>query len=265
VFPDLITTKRAEIALKLIPAGRFTMGSPAGEGGDDERPQHEVTISRAFYLGTLPVTQAQYEKLIGKNPSHFSATGHGKAKVATMDTSRFPAETVSFWDAAYFCNALSKAEGIETYYSIQAVVVDEILGGSGYRLPTEAEWEYACRAGNTSPYGFDDGEDELPQYAWFCENSDERTHTVGERIPNRFGIHDVHGNVMEWTLDGYEHDYYSRSPATDPRGPSSFRSPRVLRGGCWYFSAEQCRSASRFNLSQQRRRQYMGFRIARDP
>jgi formylglycine-generating enzyme required for sulfatase activity len=260
----LITTKRAEIALKLIPAGRFMMGSPAGEGSDDERPQHEVTISGAFYLGVLPVTQAQYEGLIGKNPSHFSATGSGKAKVATMDTSCFPVETVSFWDAAFFCNGLSNAEGFDPYYKIEAVVVDEILGGSGYRLPSEAEWEYACRAGTTSPYGFDGRDEELARYAWFCENSADRTHAAGEKLPNSFGIHDMHGNVMEWTSDGHEGDYYSRSPATDPRGPSSLRSPRVLRGGCWYFAAEDCRSASRFNLSQQRRRQYMGFRIARD-
>jgi serine/threonine protein kinase len=136
--PDLITTKTADIPLKLIPAGTFLMGSPEGEGGQEERPQHKVTISRPFYLGIHPVTQGQYTKLMGKNPSWFAPTGKGKDKVARMDASRFPVECVSWYDSVQFCNGLSKAEGLVPYYKIQGERV-EIAGGGGFRLPTEAE------------------------------------------------------------------------------------------------------------------------------
>jgi formylglycine-generating enzyme required for sulfatase activity len=260
-LPDVIKTKTADIALKLIPAGKFLMGSPSGQGRNDEYPQHSVTITKPFYLGVHPVTQGQYTKLIGKNPSHFAATGGGKDKVARMDTSRFPVESVSWVESAQFCNALSKAEGLDPYYKIQGDQV-EILGGKGFRLPTEAEWEYACRAGTTTPYGFDGGESELGRYAWFDKNSDQRTHAVGETEPNPFGLHDMHGNVWEWVWDGYEADYYLRTPESDPPGPSQ-AADRVFRGGSWGNTAEGCRSANRSSITPGSRNGSVGFRVAR--
>ena len=259
--PGRIITRTADIPLKLIPAGTFLMGSPDGEGADDERPQHKVTISRPFYLGVYPVTQAQYAMLMGKNPSRFAATGDGKDKVAWMDTSQFPVDQVNWYESVQFCNALSQTEGLVPYYEIRGEKV-EILGGDGFRLPTEAEWEYACRAGTSSAYGFKGGEKELRGYAWFIKNSDERTRVVGEAKANQFGLHDMHGNVWEWTWDAYEADYYRRSPEADPLGPSQVAT-RVGRGGSWIYMPLQCRSASRIESRPGRRLSFFGFRVAR--
>jgi formylglycine-generating enzyme required for sulfatase activity len=240
------------------------MGSPEGEGEARERPQHKVTISRPFYLGIHPVTQGQYTKLIGKNPSHFAATGGGKNKVARMDTSRFPVECVSWYESVQFCNVLSQAEGLDPYYKIERFFwtkLVKIAGGNGFRLPTEAEWEYACRAGTSSPYSFEGGEEELPRHAWFAENSDQRTHVVGETKANKFGLHDMHGNVWEWVWDGFA-DYYLRSPEADPVGPSQAAS-RVIRGGSWYNGPHGCRSAYRDWNAPGYRYFNLGFRVAR--
>jgi formylglycine-generating enzyme required for sulfatase activity len=261
--PDLITTKTADITLKLIPTGSFLMGSPDGEGEEDERPQHRVTISRPFYLGIHPVTQGQYVRLMSQNPSWFASTGEGNAKVAGMDTSRFPVEDVSWYDAVRFCNALSQAEGLDPSYKIHGDRVEN-GGGDGFRLPTEAEWEYACRAGTSSPYGFQGGEEEFPHYAWFDENSGGRTHAVGEARANNFGLHDMHGNVWEWTWDTYWSDYYARSPEIDPAGPTA-AADRVVRGGSWINSADGARSAYRSRGTPDHRSIHLGFRVARVP
>jgi formylglycine-generating enzyme required for sulfatase activity len=257
---DILTTKTALIPLKLIPTGTFMMGSPDGKGCDDERPQHKVTISSPFYMGIYPVTQAQYAKLMGKNPSWFAATGGGKDQIAGMDTSRLPVEQVAWFEAALFCNALSKAEGLDLAYRIDGENV-AMSGGKGFRLPTEAEWEYACRAGRSSDFGFDGGERELPGYAWFDQNSGQRTHPVGEAKANGFGLHDMHGNVWEWCGDGYEADYYDRSAQVAPLGPSQ-TAAQVIRGGGWNGIAESCRSAYRVWGAPVVRRSGLGFRIA---
>jgi formylglycine-generating enzyme required for sulfatase activity len=259
--PDLITTRTTDLTLKLITAGTFRMGSPEGEGADDERPQHRVTISRPFYLGIHPVTQGQYARLMGKNPSWFAATGGGKDEVAGMDTSQFPVEQVNWYESVQFCNALSQAEGLDPCYKIQGDRV-EFAGGDGFRLPTEAEWEYACRAGSSSRYGFQGGEEELPRYAWFGRNSDERTHVVGEARANDFGLHDMYGNVWEWTWDKFRSDYYTNSHDIDPVGPSE-ASVRVIRGGCWYNDPRFARSASRSRDAPGIRSNNLGFRVAR--
>jgi formylglycine-generating enzyme required for sulfatase activity len=257
---DSINTKTADIPLKLIPAGAFLMGSPEGDGRDDERPQHKVTITRPFYLGINPVTQGQYARLMGKNPSHFAATGYGKNKVAGMDTSRFPVEQVNWDEAVQFCNALSEAEGLEPYYHKVQDQPVEILGGSGFRLPTEAEWEYACRDGTSTLYKV--GEGVLPGYAWFDKNSDGRTHAVGETKANKFGLHDMHGNVWEWVWDAYDADCYRRSPGVDPVGPSS-GPDRVVRGGSWRSAAESCRAAYRGRNTTSSADSLLGLRLAR--
>ncbi|HUT94607.1 MAG TPA: SUMF1/EgtB/PvdO family nonheme iron enzyme [Thermoguttaceae bacterium] len=190
----------------LMPAGEFMMGSPDSDpaGRDDEKPQHLVRITRPFYLGIYPVTQAEYERVIGANPSHFQG-----------DPNR-PVETVSWSDAKKFCDKLS-------------ALPEEQAAGHLYRLPTEAEWEYACRAGSATRYSFGDPAGSLRGYAWWRANSGGTTHPVGKKKPNAWGLHDMHGNVYEWCADFYLHNYYSQSPPSDPSGPS-FGVNHVLRG-----------------------------------
>ena len=159
---DTITTRTAGITLKRIPAGTFQMGSPDGTGDKEEHPQHEVRITRPFYLGVTEVTQAQYEAVMGNNPSHFSATGDGKDKVAGQSTGQHPVEYVSWLDAVKLCNKLSEMEGRMPFYEINGETVRvPDWKASGYRLPTEAEWEYAC--------GGDPAD--LEEHAWFDANS----------------------------------------------------------------------------------------------
>ncbi|MCX5671055.1 MAG: SUMF1/EgtB/PvdO family nonheme iron enzyme [Planctomycetota bacterium] len=188
----------------LIPAGKFMMGSPDSAQGpiDFEVPQHEVILSKPFYMGVTEVTQAQYQAVMGKNPSEF--------KGATN-----PVETVSWNDATEFCKKLSEKAG-------QAV-----------RLPTEAEWEYPCRAGTQTAFSFGDDLSALGDYAWWDGNSDKTTHPVGQKKPNSWGLYDMHGNVWEWCADWYGE--YPKGPVTDPSGPATGYGGRVLRGGAWYY------------------------------
>ena len=185
----------------------------------DEKPRHEVRITRPYYVGVYPVTQAQYRAAMGENPSWFSSTGGGKDKVIGRSTDQHPVESVSWLDAARFCNRLSEQEGLTAFYEIRGPDVRmPNWGGTGYRLPTEAEWEYACRGGSTASYCFGDGERELSGYAWFGGEGGS-THPVGLKRPNAWGLCDMHGNVWEWCWDWFSKDYYARSPADDPRGP----------------------------------------------
>jgi len=188
----------------LIRPGRFMMGSPASEAGRDDKydegPEHEVTITRSFYMGVTEVTQAQYEAVMGKNPSEFK----GATKAVDL---------VSWDDATEFCKKLSD--------KTRQVV----------RLPTEAEWEYACRAGTQTAFSFGDSHAALGDYAWWVGNSDKTTHPVGQKKPNAWGLYDMHGNVFEWCADW--HGEYPKGPVTDPFGPATGRL-RVMRGGSWY-------------------------------
>ncbi len=204
--------------LKLIPAGEFRMGSTEA---DNEKPRHLVTIARPFYLGVYPVTQRENMLVAKENPSHFSGND------------RLPVESVSWFDAVTFCNALSQKDGLPPFYKINGKTVQvPDWSGPGYRLPTEAEWEYACRAGTNTRFLFGNDENALGQYAWYSANSGSKTHPVGEKKPNAFGLHDMHGNVWEWCWDGYDANYYGQSRAKDPRGPEA-AVPRVFRGGSW--------------------------------
>ena len=218
----------------LIPAGSFMMGSPDGEGNDEEHPRHRVEITRPFYLQTTEVTQGQWKAVMGSNLSYFDSCGDD-----------CPVERVSWEDAQEFIRRLNRMEGREIY-----------------RLPTEAEWEYACRAGSSSAYCFGDDEDRLGEYAWYRANSGYETHSVKGKRPNAWGLYDMHGNVWEWCQDWYGEDYYSRSPRRDPRGPSSGEE-RVIRGGSWCNSAGGLRSAYRNRNAPDLRNRYMGFRVAR--
>ncbi|GHT84971.1 hypothetical protein AGMMS49960_02070 [Betaproteobacteria bacterium] len=220
----------------LIPAGSFIMGADENDkdADDDETPQHRVSINQTFYLGKYPVTQGEWEAVMGSNPSKFKGRSN-------------PVEQVSWNDVQTFIQRLNTKEGTNKY-----------------RLPTEAEWEYAARAGTKSTYSLGDDKGELGVYAWYDGNSGDQTHPVGQKKPNPWGLYDMHGNVYEWVNDWYDVSYYSRSPSTDPAGPSSGQY-RVLRGGSWYSLDWLLRSAFRGNNSPELRFLNVGFRLALSP
>jgi formylglycine-generating enzyme required for sulfatase activity/WD40 repeat protein/serine/threonine protein kinase len=199
--------------LNLIPAGRFLMGSPENEPGRvvDEGPQHEVTISKPFHIGVYDVTQAEYQKITGKNPSRFKINQGGGWD--------HPVETVSWEDAVNFCKQLSD-------------LPEEKMACRVYRLPTEAEWEYACRAGTQTAYSYGENPNKWAEYGWFNGNSLGKTHTVGQKSANSWGLHDMQGNVFHWCADWYGENYYKESPRTDPQGPAK-GDIRVCRGASW--------------------------------
>ncbi|MGA8141155.1 MAG: formylglycine-generating enzyme family protein [Desulfobaccales bacterium] len=228
------------MSFRYLPAGTFLMGSPEHEPGrnDDEVP-HEVTLTPDFYLQTTPVTQGQWQVLMGRNPAFFISCGDD-----------CPVEQISWHECREFIKRLNA------------------LGEGTYRLPTEAEWEYACRAG--SPEAFANGEiatlfcdfdPSLDLMGWYCGNSDRHIHPVAQKHPNAWGIYDMHGNVLEWCQDWYGD--YPLSTGPDPLGPKS-GSGRVIRGGSWFSSAKTCRSASRFSWSPQSGSHFLGFRLVRE-
>jgi formylglycine-generating enzyme required for sulfatase activity len=232
-------TNSIGMKLVLIPKGKFTMGSPREETGrEEDEPQHEVNLTAPFYMGAYEVTQGQYEKVMGKNPSFFSEAGPGRGKDAVkgMDTADFPVERVSWEDAVEFCKRLSG-------------LAEEEAAGRAYRLPMEAEWEYACRAGEATP--FHPGNTLTPQQANISRSGGlKRTCRVGSYKPNAWGLYDMHGNVGEWCSDWYDKDYYKGSPGQDPKGPAKGSDfglglVRVERGGSWFDSDGNCRAACR--------------------
>ena len=215
---------------KLIPVGDFLMGSPEDDSGkeDDKTPQHRVQITKPFYMGIHEVTQEQYEQVVGENPSHFKGPS-------------LPVECVSWDDASEFCARLS-----------------EMDAANDYRLPTEAEWEYACRAGTTTK--FSHGDNLSPDHAWYGGNSDDKTHPVGEKCANPWGLYDMHGNVWEWCADWYDPEYYGTTPFDAPKGPIT-GSHRVDRGGCYRYHGGNCSSANRSRLKPDSRISVVGFRV----
>jgi formylglycine-generating enzyme required for sulfatase activity len=224
-LPATIVTKGG-IEMILIPAGSFQMGN--GRGKDDETTVHTVTVD-AFLMDKYEVTQAEYERHHLPNPSHFKGPN-------------LPVEQVTWVQAAVYCNARSKAEGLQPCYNEDNAQCD--FQANGYRLPTEAEWEYACRAGTDTDYSFGNASGKLGEYAWFADNASKKTHPVGEKKPNPWGLFDMHGNVAEWCNDIYDKDYYHRSPAANARGPSDGKQ-YVLRGGSWKSPPETLRSSYR--------------------
>jgi len=210
-----------------LPGGTFTMGQKDSEV---DEPPHEVTLS-PFAIDKFEVTQEEYEKVMGNNPSKVKGNKN-------------PVEQVRWSDAVRYCNERSRLEGLEPAYDLKTWTCR--FEANGYRLPTEAEWEYAARAGATSAYSFGDSDSELPKYAWFKTSSDGKPHPAGQRKPNAWGLHDMHGNVWEWCNDFYKVDYYPQSPAQDPKGPDT-GDKKVLRGGCWNSTSDACRSAFRYN------------------
>jgi formylglycine-generating enzyme required for sulfatase activity len=235
-------TNSIGMKLVLIPKGTFQMGSPIDEeGADDDEAQHQVTITKEYYLGVTEVTQGQYEKVMGANPSHFQ-----KRDIRKSDSSMYPVESVSWKDAVEFCKKLSELP--------EEKKVDRV-----YRLPTEAEWEYACRAGGKTAYSFGESSKSLGEYAWFDGNSNGQTHPVSEKKANAWGLHDMHGNVWEWCSDWY--GKYPKGSVSDPTGPKK-GSIRVYRGGSWFNVDANCRSAVRNWFTPEDRLYSIGFRVA---
>lgn len=219
------------IAFRYCPAGEFMMGSPDDE---DERSydefQHKAILTRGFWLMETPATQALWKSVMGDNPSKFKGDDR-------------PVENVSWEDCQVFIGKLNAAISLSP--------------GEKFRLPTEAEWEYACRAGASDPFGGSDIDD----ICWYRANSGKQTQPVGRKAPNAWGLCDMRGNVLEWCSDWYDEDYYFESPTEDPTGPSS-TSDRVLRGGCWSYYAGLCRAAYRNCHDPSGRGDGIGFRLA---
>ena len=264
-------TNSVGMKMILIPPGEFVMGNsreeiawarttwpgqvaigvhdPAGRTWlEDAFPPHRVRITQPFYLGIHEVTQDAYERVMGVNPSGCKEPRH-------------PVETVHWNDAVEFCHRL-------------AALPAEKAAGRVYRLPTEAEWEFACRAGTTTPYHFGDDPSQLEEYAWYGGGRlragagagmgvvpPVTTHPVGQKRPNAWGLFDMLGNVQEWCHDVYSIDYYRKAPVEDPTGPV-VGSSRVHRGGAWLFGASSCRSASRSSFPADRGVPILGFRAA---
>jgi formylglycine-generating enzyme required for sulfatase activity/serine/threonine protein kinase len=254
------------MTLKQIPAGEFMMGSPDAdaEATKDEKPEHPVRIS-AFYMGIHEVTQAQYQAIMGINPSYFSANGGGKNQVAGRPTDQYPVEYLTWLDAVRFCNALSVRDGLLPFYEINGEAAENVeipnKKGLGYRLATEAEWEYACRAGTKTKYSFGDDAALLNDYGWFDQNSVRMTHAVGEKRPNAFGLYDMHGNVWEICGDVYDENYYKHSSADDPFKLSG-TGAQVIRGGSWRRLPQSSRSSMRVGYTPIGREPDLGFRVA---
>ncbi|MEO1994708.1 MAG: SUMF1/EgtB/PvdO family nonheme iron enzyme [Planctomycetaceae bacterium] len=240
--PPQSITNSLDMRLVRIPAGSFFMGSAASDPGarGDEMPRHEVQISKPFYLGVHEVTQTQYLEIMGTNPSSFQRSGLLKDAPADIDADRLPVDNVTWYSAVDFCRRLSRRP-------------EESRAGRVYRLPTEAEWEYACRAGTETPFHY--GAALSSSQANFngkhpfgsapIDGFLNRTAPVGSFKPNKFGLYDMHGNLHEWCLDRFRRDYYSVSPEQDPQGPK-YGTSRVIRGGDWYSDGRDCRSAFRY-------------------
>ncbi|MDA1051016.1 MAG: formylglycine-generating enzyme family protein [Planctomycetota bacterium] len=242
--------------LARIPAGEFIMGVPASEKGSTppEQPQHCVKFTRPFYLGIYEVTQAEFQLVLERNPSEFQS-------VEGQETGRFPVDSVCWDDAVEFCGKLSEA-------------AEERRAGRVYRLPTEAEWEYSCRAGTATVFHFGNSasaadanfDGQHPYGGKSRGPSPRRTATVGSYQPNAFGLCDMHGNVNEWCADWFQKGYYQSSPDNDPPGPMDGElygvTARVLRGGGWTNIGMMCRSGERHYDPSTRRYHDYGFRVA---
>ncbi len=226
--PHPITSFKTQSGIEMIivPGSSFMMGSENGNA--DEQPVHPVTVD-GFAMDKFEVTQDIYEQLMMADPSHFK------------DAKR-PVEQVRWSDGAMFCNARSELEGLESCYNLDTYECN--FNATGYRLPTEAEWEYACRAGTSTVYDFGVDPQKLGTYAWYAANSNNKTSIVGTKKPNQWGLCDMYGNVMEWVHDVYDENYYENSPENNPRGPAEGKK-RVLRGGAWNSGPDACRPSYR--------------------
>ena len=232
---ETFTSPSTGMEFVLVPAGEFEMGSCSEEKDrlDCEYPVHKVTIKNSFYLGKSSVTQKQWKKIMGNNPSHFKGEDR-------------PVEMISWKEVQAFVQKLNAKESTDKY-----------------RLPSEAEWEYACRAGTQTRYFFGDDESKLNEYAWYAENSGSKTHSISQKKPNPWGLYDVHGNVWEWVQDEW-HENYNGAPSNGIVWKDEDSSDRVSRGGSWYCTTLFCRSAGRFKREAESRFSNLGFRLLRE-
>jgi formylglycine-generating enzyme required for sulfatase activity len=249
-------TNSIQMTMVKLPSGSFTMGSPLGEPGrGDDEVQHRVALSRSFYISAHEVTQLQYKAVTGENPSEFSSCG-----------ASCPVEMVTWFDALIFANQLSEREGLSLCYAISRSEIRWHRSCTGYRLPTEAEWEYAARGGEASVYS---GSNTVDDVGWVKGNSEKRTYPVGQKKPNAWGLYDMTGNVWEWTWDIYgPYSGKAADPAgasSDPdRGKSWFDlANRVYRGGGWFNKTELGRVANRSYNKPRLRFPALGFRLVR--
>ena len=257
-----------------IKAGTFTMGSSIDtdpdRGGNED--QHPVTLTKGFYMSKYQVTQKEYLDVMESNPSYFTTSPEG-------NPDKLPVEQVNWYHAIAFCNRLSILAGLTPVYTVSGISntdaevwkhsevptgnnttwndVEMNYTANGYRLPTEAEWEYACRAGKETAFSY--GDTANGDYMWYSANSDWMTHEVGKKLPNAWGLYDMHGNVYEWCWDWYAATYEG---STDPEGPAT-GADRVFRGGCWGHGAQYARSAYRDSLVPGSRYYHIGFRLVR--
>lgn len=232
-IPKTFTSSSTGMEFVLVPTGKFMMGSPSEEQDryHDEYPVHEVTITSSFCIGKYPVTQKQWKEAMGNNPSNFKGEDR-------------PVESISWEDVQKFVKKLNEKEGADKY-----------------RLPSEAEWEYCCRAGTQTRYFFGDDESKLNEYAWYDKNSGSETHPVGQKKPNKWGLYDMNGNVWEWVQDKWI-DNYNVTPSDGSAWEDEYSSSRVVRGGSWNYAVRHCRSASRYRYAPGYRNN-VGFRLLR--
>jgi len=268
IYDFTVQWKKTEyngITFTTIPAGTFMMGNLQGDDTDHDRPAHEVTLDK-FEISVYEVTQNQYRSVMGENPSHFTGDDYQ------------PVDTVSWFEAAQFCNLLSDIVGFERCYSEETFECDFLK--NGFRMPTEAEWEYACKSGTSMNYSFGNNIYDLSEFGWYYVNSGDkslsfgeaditeaeknncRTHPVGEKKPNYWDLYDMHGNVSEWCNDWYGYYYYGNNPGYNPTGPESGNS-RVLRGGNWLSPSNECRSYYRQADDPGSKSNEYGFRVVR--
>ena len=278
----MITTRTARIRLTWVPSGEFLMGSAANDkdADDDERPQHHVEITKPFYLGITEVTRGQFRAFVEDTDYRTEAEQDGTGSWGWNDDYKQLKNNSNYtWRNAGFHQTDDHPVVNVSWNDAQAFIV-WLSGkeGKSYRLPTEAEWEYACRAGTTTAYSSGDDTETLaaignvlgaavrdknPRWTILAaRNGYAYTAPVGRFPPNAFGLHDMHGNVCEWCQDGYAAAYYKRSPPKDPPGPLR-ASARVLRGGNWFDDPQRCRSAARFRYATSVRTNVLGFRVAR--
>jgi formylglycine-generating enzyme required for sulfatase activity len=225
-----------KMEMVLIPAGEFMMGSPDSDrsASNDEKPQHRVRITQPFYIGKYPVTQEQWTAIMGNNPSLFKGPKN-------------PVEWVSWNDCLRFLRRLN-----------------DKAGGGKWQFPTEAQWEYACRAGSTTIYCFGDDEAGLADYGWYDKISGGKSHPVGEKKPNAWGLYDMNGSIWQWVLDWYDPTYYAHSPTDDPTGPAT-GTERVSHGGSWSSPARSARSANHGRIEPDHHGSHLGFRAVLAP